>query len=296
MNVFQEGDIAMKLSILPVSLFPELTGGRMTIASWASFAQQAGADGYDASVLFFPSTTATTVLTIKRQLQEQDLSIPPVMLCSYPDFTHPDELERERQIDYFRRDIALASAFGFPYIRMTAGQAHPGLSIDEGVRSAASCIERVIDTAEKYHVKLCLENHAKPGAWPKTDFTFRPEAFIELFRIVKDMPVGINFDTGNAMACGADPVQLLETVIDRVWTGHLNDTSTVGSLTPVLVGTGLVDFDAIFGYLKRHGFDGWVCIEEASGRGLRGISEAITFARKYVPASRKNAPAGRFGQ
>ena len=274
----------MKLSILPVSLFQEITGGKMTLADWAALAQEAGADGYDASVLFFPNTTASTMLAMKEQLRRQQLAIPPVMMCAYPDFTHPDALERERQIDYFRRDIALASSFGFSYIRMTAGQAHPGPSVEEGVRSAIACFERVVDTAGKYKVKLCLENHAKPGAWPNTDFTFDPDAFMQLFRAVreKDMPIGINFDTANAAASGADPLRLLEEVIDRVWTVHLNDTSTIGSLTPVLVGTGLVDFEAVFARLKRHGFDGWVCIEEASGTGAEGIRRAIRFARTLM--------------
>ena len=280
----RKGKAAMKLSILPVSLFPELTGGKMNLAEWAACAQAAGADGYDASILFFPNTAPNTVLSMKEELIRKQITIPPVMLCSYPDFTNPDPMERERQIDYFRRDIALASDFGFSCVRMTAGQAHPGLSVEKGVGYALACFEQVIDTAEKYHVKLCLENHAKPGAWPKTDFTFDPKAFLELYRAVKDMPIGINFDTANAVACGADPIRLLETVIDRVWTVHMNDTSVIGTLSPVLIGTGLVNFEEVFSLLKSRGFDGWVCIEEASGRGLDGIREAITFARRYVSA------------
>ena len=38
----------------------------------------------------------------------------------------------------------------------------------------------------------------------------------------------------------------------------------------------------LFGVLRKAGFDGWVCIEEASGCGLAGIDAAVEFARKYV--------------
>lgn len=103
-----------------------------------------------------------------------------------------------------------------------------------------------------------------------------------VFERMKDLPVGINFDTANAVACKADPVKLLEKVIDKVWTIHLNDTATVGKWTPAAVGEGLVDFDRIFETLKKHGFDNWVCIEEASGNGMEGIRNAVRFARKYV--------------
>ncbi|MBO7709412.1 MAG: sugar phosphate isomerase/epimerase [Lachnospiraceae bacterium] len=272
----------MKLSILPVSLFSDLSTGKMTLADWAAYAQGKGTDGFDASILFFPNSTATTIQTMKQQLEDKKVTIQPVMVCCYPDFTNPDPMERERQIDYFRRDLALISDFGFTHVRMTAGQAHPGLSIEEGTRNCVACFEKVLDTAEKYNVKLCLENHSKPGAWPNIDFAFNKDAFLSVFNAVKDMPIGINFDTANAVACGADAKELLETVIDKVWTIHMNDTATIGKWTPAPIGKGLVDFDTVFKVLGDHGFDGWICIEEASGLGLKGIDDAIAFARKYV--------------
>lgn len=272
----------MKLSILPVSLFGSLTKGEMTLADWAAYAQSKGVDGFDASILFFPNSTPTTILTMKDQLKEKNVTIQPTMVCCYPDFTNPDALERDRQIDYFKRDLALISDFGFTHVRMTAGQAHPGLSIEEGTRNCVSCFEKVVDTAAKYNVKLCVENHSKPGAWPNIDFTFNKDAFLSVYHAIKDLPVGINFDTANAVACGADVKELLETVIDKVWTIHLNDTATVGSWTPISIGQGLVDYDTVFKVLEVNNFDGWICIEEASGRGLQGIDDAIAFARKYV--------------
>ena len=62
----------------------------------------------------------------------------------------------------------------------------------------------------------------------------------------------------------------------------MNDTLTVGKWTPVAIGEGLVDFDKVFSLLYKYNFAGWICIEEASGKGLKGIERAINVARKYV--------------
>ena len=272
----------MKLSIVPVSLFSKMVTGEITIAEWAAYAQKLGTDGFDISIMFFPNHTATAINRIKQELKDKNVTIRPTMVCCYPDFTNPDKTERGRQVDYLKRDLALVSDFGFQFMRITAGQNHPGLSIQEGAKYCTDCFAEVAGTAEKYGVKLVFENHSKPGAWPLIDFSFNPEAFIAVYERMKDLPIGINFDTANAVACGADPIALLEKVIDKVWTVHMNDTSTVGKWSPISIGKGLVDYGAVFGVLDRHEFDGWVCVEEASGNGWKGIDDAIAVARNYV--------------
>lgn len=257
----------MKLSILPVSLFQDIVSNQITIAQWASYAQSKGVDGFDISSLFFPNHTATTIGRIKEEFVESKVTIEPVMACCYPDFINPDKMERERQIDYLIRDIGLISDFGFQYCRITAGQNHPNLELHEAAKRCVECFSRVTGAAEKYGVKLVFENHSKPGAWPMIDFSFHPDAFLAVCEYMKGLPIGINFDTANAVACGADPIALLRQVLDRVWTVHMNDTLTVGKWTPAPIGGGLVDFKAVFSVLKQGGFDGWVCIEEASGNG-----------------------------
>lgn len=272
----------MKLSVLPVSLFSDFISGKISAAEYARFVQDLGVDGFDSSILFFPHATPTAINKIKDEMSTNGITINPTMVCCYPDFTAPESLERERQIDYLTRDIALISALNFTHVRITAGQDHPGLSLEEGVDRCVECFERMVPVAEKYGVQMVFENHSKPGAWPLIDFSFREEAFLAIYERIKNLPIGINFDTANAVACGANPLNLLETVIDKVVTVHMNDTATIGKWTPVSIGQGLVNFDEVFKILKKHNFDGWVCIEEASNNGFNGITDAIAFARKYV--------------
>jgi sugar phosphate isomerase/epimerase len=68
-------------------------------------------------------------------------------------------------------------------------------------------------------------------------------------------------------------------VFDQVETVHASDTRVRGRLEPVLLGTGVVPFDEVFRFLKSRGFDGWVCVEEASGMGREGIEKAVQFVR-----------------
>lgn len=271
----------MKLSILPVSLFPKITSGAMSIGEWARFARSCGADGYDVSTAFWSSHTPVYIDSVRRDLETADIS--PVMVCTYPDFTAVDTLELERQSDYLARDIAMASAFGFRYVRITAGMDRPGLNIDAAARQVADRFRRAADTARKYNVKLVFENHGKPGAWPLRDFSFDPNAFLAVCDLLRGTDVGVNYDTANARACGADPIALLRGAADLLTTVHICDTSAPDAVVPAPLGTGLVDFDAVFAELKAIGFNNWVCIEEASGHGAEGIRDAIRFARKYIP-------------
>jgi sugar phosphate isomerase/epimerase len=273
----------MKLSILPTSLFPRFLSGEISIAQWASHVQELGTDGYDISIMLIPNSTPTFLNKIKKELKDANIKIQPFMVTTYPDFTHPDKFERERQIDYLIRDMALASDFGFQTMRITAGQDHPGLTLEEGVKTCVDCFARIVPASQKYGIKLVLENHSTPMAWPMIDFTFKPEAFLAIVDKMKDLPIGINFDTANAVACGADPIELLEKVISKVWTVHLNETRKVGiDIKGCQLGQGIVNFDAIFATLKKHGFDGWICIEEAGGNDWQGVDDAVKFARKYV--------------
>jgi sugar phosphate isomerase/epimerase len=129
-------------------------------------------------------------------------------------------------------------------------------------------------------VRLVYENHAKPGAWQYTDFSQPPEIFLEILAGVTDPALGVNFDTGNAAAFAPDPLDLLERVLPRVASVHASDTSTRGALNHTLLGTGLAPYPAIFGRLKRAGWDGWICMEEASFRGREGVRLAAEYVRR----------------
>lgn len=267
----------MNISCLPVSLFDELCFGSMTIPAWAEAAKEIGFDGIDISALFLQNHTASFLGPLKRELSK--VGIPIAMMTTYPDFTHPDARQREREFDYLVRDIALASELGVENLRILAGQAHPQMGIEEGVSLAIEGIRRAAPIADRYGVRLVYEDHAKPGAWDYIDFSYPPEIFLRIYEGIRDTNVRINYDTGNITAAGGDTLQVLEKVIDHVATIHVSDMEEKGRFAPTAIGEGVVPNKEIFARLKRHGFQGWLCIEEASGRGLKGIAKACDYVR-----------------
>ena len=263
----------MNYSCLPVSLFPEITNSSVTIKEWASFAKQNGLTAIDLSVLLLQNHTPVYIEKIRRDLEDVGIEI--AMLTDYPDFTHPDQLQREREFAYFSRDIALASQLGAQYVRVTAGQKHPGLSRAESVSLAIEHIKRSTEIADRMGIKLVLENHYKPGAWMYMDFGATVDVFLELMDSLKEYGVGVNFDTANAVVIGGDPIGLLREVLDSVVTVHVADTTVNDELVPSIIGTGVVPFTEMFSLLKGHGSVQYLCIEEWSQKGFKGIAQSI---------------------
>jgi sugar phosphate isomerase/epimerase len=103
---------------------------------------------------------------------------------------------------------------------------------------------------------------------------------LEIVRRTAEVGLGINFDTANAASFANDPVALLDKVIDRVVSVHAADTAVRGEQRPVLLGTGITPFKALFARLKQAGWDGWICMEEVSYRGREGMEAAARFIRQ----------------
>ncbi|MDP6360993.1 MAG: sugar phosphate isomerase/epimerase family protein, partial [Planctomycetota bacterium] len=202
------------------------------------------------------------------------------VLNTYPDLTHPDSAERRRQFDELQADIVVAAELGAEMVRVTAGQAHPGINRDVGVARAVEGLLRSEKTSEKCGVMLVYENHSKPGIWDYPDFSYPSDVFLEIAAGLRSSGIRILFDTANPVSQGHDPLSVLERVMDRVSCVHAADTSACGVMDWVLVGSGAVPFNELFFSLKRSGYNGWISIEEASGQGRSGMEAAVEFIRK----------------
>ena len=86
----------MRLSCLPVSYFQDIINGRMSIKEWALEGSRIGLDGVDLSVLFLKNRSAEYLDKVRQEIEEAGVRV--AMVTTYPDFTHPDPAERERQL------------------------------------------------------------------------------------------------------------------------------------------------------------------------------------------------------
>lgn len=268
----------MKMSCLSVSLFPAVIRGELTIRQYADFCKHLGLDGFDLGMIQLKNHTPRYLREVRQDIS--DVGIPLVMVTTYPDFTHPDADQREREFDFLVHDMALASALGARFLRITAGQAHPGTDEAQGIDRVMAYFHRAIPVSERYGITLVYENHAKPGVWDYMDFSNPPHIFLEIARQLRGTAIGINFDTANILVAGEDTtLEVLAQVIDQVQSIHVAETATQGKMDPVPLGTGIVPMHEIFHYLKAQHFTGWLCLEENGNQGLQGVRDAVTFAR-----------------
>lgn len=267
----------MRLSCLPVSFFAEIIDGRLPVAEWARLGRSLGLDAIDLSLLFVRPPTVDQAHHLRQEIEDAGIRV--AMLTTYPDFTHPDAAQRRRELDRAVDTVHLAEALGADLIRVTAGQAHPATVRAAGIEWAVEGLARLVDAAGDSPVRPVYENHAKPGAWEFTDFSTPPDIFLEIARHTAGSGLGINFDTGNAAAFSLDPLSLLEAVIDRVVSLHVADTAAYGELKPVPIGTGIAPIPDCLARLAAFGWDGWLCMEEASFTGRAGVESAAHFVR-----------------
>ena len=250
----------------------------MSVAEWARMGVEIGLDAIDLSILFVPERSLHSAANLRRQIEAEGISV--TMLTSYPDFTHPDSVQRANELSLAQETVAIAAELGAKLVRVTAGQAHPDTSVAAGITWAVEGLSRLAECTRDSGVTLVYENHAKPGAWTYTDFSQPPEIFLRIFAGTNGCGLGVNFDTANATAFAKDPVFLLEQVLPRLVSVHAADTAVKNELRPVLLGTGITPFRPLFTCLKRSGWDGWICMEEASYQGKAGIEAAANFLRK----------------
>jgi inosose dehydratase len=110
--------------------------------------------------------------------------------------------------------------------------------------------------------------------------------------------LGLCFDTGHILYGGGDPVAVLDRHPSRVWHVHFKDCDLavagraraegLGYLAAVRarvfseLGTGGVDFPAVVAALKRHGYRGWVVVEQDVFPGDGVPAESARRNREYL--------------
>lgn len=268
----------MKLSCLPVSLYDDIFTGKSTVADWIRFGAELGLDAVDFSIKFFlhrdeKITNITRTILAKRGVEA-------CMLACYSDFTHPDETQRAQALIELKADIALAKALGAKFVRVTAGQNHPGTEREDGVRWVVDGFRHALDEAAKHGITLAYENHTKGAPWQYWDFSQPSEIFLEILDALSDTPLGVCFDTANPLVLNEDVLELLDKVIDRVVVLHVFDMREAGTFEPVRVGTGVSPIPQIFSRMQQVNYDGWLSIEEASRQGKQGFKESIRYVRQ----------------
>jgi len=287
-----------KLAVFPKAFMQQLCkDGTMKVSEWIELASGLKVDGIEWYAGFLEMADETNWPIFRKEVEARGKTIP--MLCCSPDFAHPEESFRQKEIEKQLRWIEMTHILGGKYCRVLSGQRRPELSIDEGVRLAAECIQACLPKAEELGITLILENHYKDDFWEYPEFAQQMDVFCKLVNSIDHPNFGVNYDPSNTFLAGEDPLELLYRVSDRIVTMHASDRYIISGTIEDLrneeggavgyakrlshgeIGKGLNDYDAIFAELKRVGFDGWVSIEDGVD-GMDQLKRSVDFLRKKI--------------
>lgn len=287
-----------KLAVFPKAYMQALCkDGSMPLAEWIKLAVTLDIDGLEWYAGFLEMHDERNWPTFRRMVEDHGKVIP--MMCCSPDFTHPDVEFRQKEIEKQKKWIDMTFALGGSYCRVLSGQRRPEISIDEGVKLAADCINACLPYAAERNITLILENHYKDDFWEYPEFAQKMEVFCKLVNSIDHQFFGVNYDPSNTYLAGEDPLELLKRVSHRVVTMHASDrylkegtiedlrkeeggaAGYAKRLSHGEIGKGLNDYDAIFSELKRVGFNGWISIEDGV-EGMDQLERSVSFLRNKM--------------
>ena len=266
---------SLKLSCVPVSFFKSLISGKLSFHELAGLCAKLGLSAIDLGVTLLGDQKKIRLIDIRYQIEESGIKIAGIM--AYPDFTNPDHIQRNKEMDILKHNLETAAILGAEFVRITAGQNHKGLSREKGIELAVNGILNAVELSRQYNIKLLYENHAKPSVWEYPDFNLPTDIFLEIFEDVKKSGIGVLFDTANPLVFGDDPFIVLNAVYDKVECVHISDIKNRGKQEMVVIGTGIVPIPDILSFLRRSNYTGWISIEEASFTGVEGLERAVSF-------------------
>lgn len=287
-----------KLAAFPKAFMQALCkDGTVKVSEWISLAGTLQIDGLEWYAGFLEMADEKKWPVFRKLVEDHGKVIP--MMCCSPDFTHPDVSFRQQEIGKQKRWIDMTEVLGGSYCRVLSGQRRPTLSIDEGVKLAAECIESCLPYAKDRGITLILENHYKDDFWEYPEFAQKMDVFCQLVNSIDHPNFGVNYDPSNTYLAGEDPLELLKRISHRVKTMHASDRylkegtiedlrSEEGGaagyakrLSHGEIGKGLNDYDAIFTELKGAGFNGWISIEDGV-EGMDQLARSVDFLKKKI--------------
>lgn len=276
----------MKIAAFPKCYIEDIADGKMSLFEWIELARQLDVEGLEMYEGFFESLEPAYLQQVRAAIEKAGFEMP--MLCCSPNFTNPDPEGRKWALEHEIKMIETTALLGGRWCRVLSGQRYPEVSRGQGIKWVLEAYRQLLPIARRHKVVLAMENHYKDGFWQYPEFAQKKDVFLEIVNAVEEREFfGVQYDPSNAIVAGDDPIELLETIKDRVVTMHASDRylvegttlealrqsdGTLGyspNLRHGVIGRGLNDYDKIFSILASVSYKGWVSIED----GMNGMDE-----------------------
>jgi sugar phosphate isomerase/epimerase len=171
-------------------------------------------------------------------------------------FTAPDAAERRKQEDDIRRYLDLANEWGTTLIRTFGGNLAQGQTEADGVALLAESLNNVAPAAEQAGVTVALETH---------DAFSAGRTVADVMGRVPLRRIAVIWDTHHPYRMGETVEQTWGYVGERMVHTHVKDARRDPAQRTgwqlVLLGEGEVPVEEAVTLWRRHGYDGYVCVE-----------------------------------
>lgn len=205
-----------------------------------------GIDGLDLTVYWFPNTSDSFLLPLRREAYRNAVEIYSISIRT--NMCQPTPELREKEIAEVRKWVDVANTLGAGHIRVFGGNVPKDATEDQAAGWVKEVLKRSADYAATKGIILGLENHG--------GITERAERIIEIVKAVDTPWVGINLDTGNFNRRVFEQIEMClpYSVNVQVKAEMRDDTGQRGRQ----------DWNRVVGMIARSGYRGYLALEYES--------------------------------
>ena len=249
----------------------------------------------------------TTIKNVQNLLQQTGVSIS--CLAYYDNLLSADLTIRHNNQKHLKHVIDLASALGVPYVGTYVGR-DLNHSIADNFSMCADTFPSLVTYAANHHVTILIENCPMP-TWDPEGFpatiTYTPELWEELFHIIPDEHLALNFDPSHLYWMHIDYLAAANQFADRIKSVHVKDVTTInndlgrygiygkkvdkkhrydyGYYQATVPGYGDINWLQLFRVLQDHHYRGPYEVEYKNGNGFGVIlddQKGLRMSSHYV--------------
>lgn len=195
--------------------------------------------------------------------------------------SHPDAAVRQEGIDAMIVAMEDAKAYGTDAVLLVPGIVNEEVSYDDCWNRSTECIKKLIPTAEKLGVKICIEN-----VW--NNFLLSPVEACNYVDQFESPYVKFYFDCGNILVYGW-PEQWIDILDDRIGRIHIKefsrkeaDSKGRGAGFGVSLTEGDVNWAKVMEAVRRHYRGGWLTTEQGNSASAEALVDLCARLDKII--------------
>ena len=272
----------MKLGFMLYSLSRSLREGTLTVPEAFRLMRDLGAEGVDVM-----QSQVTDYSNAEVRTMVSDAGLAPASYIGGANLTVTEPAARTAALDTIRRVIEDARESGFDCALITTGACGEGQDRAEGRRLVAAGLAELLDCAREAGVVLTIEDFGSSLAPYQTG-----AEVLECCELAGP-ELKITYDSGNMVMGDEDPVAALEIMRPRVVHAHAKDWELLPPESEArlqsrsgkryigtVVGTGVLDYPAIFAALRAMNYEGFLSFEyEGRGDPVEAARQGMAYLR-----------------